>query len=314
MLVAGGAGFIGSHLCDVAVARGDDVVVVDNLVTGRRENLDALAGHERASFVEHDVCLPLPDLGRFDAVLDLACPASPDDFGRIPLEILDVSSRGTWNLLDLACEQGARFLMASTSEVYGDPIVHPQPESYWGNVDPNGPRSCYDEAKRFSEALTLAHHRTRGTDVRIVRIFNTYGERMRPEDGRVVTNFIVQALRGEPITVYGDGKQTRSFCYVADEVAGLLALLASDLQGPVNIGNPYEISMIELAEHVKAATGSASPIELRALPHERTGDPARRQPDITLARTRLGWEPTTSLEEGLARTAAWVAREIGLDA
>jgi nucleoside-diphosphate-sugar epimerase len=311
VLVAGGAGFIGSHLVDALLARGDEVVAVDNLATGRVENLaDALAAG--ATFVEHDVVRPLPDLGRFDAVLDLACPASPDDFARMPLEILDVSSRGTWQLLDLAHAQRARFLMASTSEIYGDPLVHPQPESYWGNADPNGPRSCYDEGKRFAEALCFAHHRTKGTDIRIVRIFNTYGERMRPEDGRVVTNFVVQALRGQPITVFGDGTQTRSFCYVADEVAGLLALLDGDVIGPVNVGDPSELTMLELAELVKQAVGSDSPVELHPLPYERTGDPARRRPDITLARTRLGWEPRTPFVEGLARTAAWIADQLGI--
>ncbi len=305
VLVAGGAGFIGSHLCDALVARGDDVVAVDNLLTGRRENVGSLLGHERFALVERDVTEPLtgsPEFEeRFDAVLDLASPASPDDFANLPLEILAVGSTGTRNLLDLACEQGSRFLLASTSEVYGDPLVHPQTEDYLGNVDPVGPRSCYDEAKRFAEALTVAYRRVRGADTRIARIFNTYGERMRPDDGRVLTNFIVQALAGEPMTLYGDGSQSRSFCYVADEVAGLLAVLDGDVPGPVNVGNPDERTIREIAELVRELTGSTSEIIEVSLPEERFGDPRRRCPDITLARDRLEWEPTTPLRLGLQR-------------
>ena len=305
VLVAGGAGFIGSHLSDALVERGDTVVAVDNLLTGRRENVGSLLGHERFALVERDVTEPLtgsPEFEeRFDAVLDLASPASPDDFANLPLEILAVGSTGTRNLLDLACKQGSRFLLASTSEVYGDPLVHPQTEDYLGNVDPVGPRSCYDEAKRFAEALTVAYRRVRGADTRIARIFNTYGERMRPDDGRVLTNFIVQALAGEPMTLYGDGSQSRSFCYVADEVAGLLAVLDGDVPGPVNVGNPDERTIREIAELVRELTGSTSEIIEVSLPEERFGDPRRRCPDITLARDRLEWEPTTPLRLGLQR-------------
>ena len=303
--MAGGAGFIGSHLCDALVARGDEVIAVDNLLTGRLQNVAHLNGHERFSLIEHDITIPIVGAdwldGPVDAVLDLASPASPDDFATLPLEILAVGSTGTRNLLDLACEQGSRFLLASTSEVYGDPLVHPQTEDYLGNVDPVGPRSCYDEAKRFAEALTVAYRRVRGTDTRIARIFNTYGERMRPDDGRVLTNFIVQALAGEPMTLYGDGSQSRSFCYVADEVAGLLAVLDGDVPGPVNIGNPDERTIRETAELVRELTGSTSEIIEVSLPEERFGDPRRRCPDITLARNRLEWEPTTPLRLGLQR-------------
>ena len=305
VVVAGGAGFIGSHLCDALVARGDEVIAVDNLLTGRLQNVAHLNGHERFSLIEHDITIPIVGAdwldGPVDAVLDLASPASPDDFATLPLEILAVGSTGTRNLLDLACEQGSRFLLASTSEVYGDPLVHPQTEDYLGNVDPVGPRSCYDEAKRFAEALTVAYRRVRGTDTRIARIFNTYGERMRPDDGRVLTNFIVQALAGEPMTLYGDGSQSRSFCYVADEVAGLLAVLDGDVPGPVNIGNPDERTIRETAELVRELTGSTSEIIEVSLPEERFGDPRRRCPDITLARNRLEWEPTTPLRLGLQR-------------
>jgi nucleoside-diphosphate-sugar epimerase len=303
--VAGGAGFIGSHLCDALVARGDEVIAVDNLLTGRLQNVAHLNGHERFSLIEHDITIPIVGAdwldGPVDAVLDLASPASPDDFATLPLEILAVGSTGTRNLLDLAYEQGSRFLLASTSEVYGDPLVHPQTEDYLGNVDPVGPRSCYDEAKRFAEALTVAYRRVRGTDTRIARIFNTYGERMRPDDGRVLTNFIVQALAGEPMTLYGDGSQSRSFCYVADEVAGLLAVLDGDVPGPVNVGNPDERTIRETAELVRELTGSTSEIIAVPLPEERLGDPRRRCPDITLARNRLEWEPTTPLRLGLQR-------------
>ena len=303
--MAGGAGFIGSHLCDALVARGDEVIAVDNLLTGRLQNVAHLNGHERFSLIEHDITIPIVGAdwldGPVDAVLDLASPASPDDFATLPLEILAVGSTGTRNLLDLAYEQGSRFLLASTSEVYGDPLVHPQTEDYLGNVDPVGPRSCYDEAKRFSEALTVAYRRVRGTDTRIARIFNTYGERMRPDDGRVLTNFIVQALAGEPMTLYGDGSQSRSFCYVADEVAGLLAVLDGDVPGPVNVGNPDERTIRETAELVRELTGSTSEIIAVPLPEERLGDPRRRCPDITLARNRLEWEPTTPLRLGLQR-------------
>ena len=305
VLVAGGAGFIGSHVADALLARADEVVAIDNLSTGRASNVAHLANHPKFTLVEHDVTLPLPQhpvfADRFDAVMDLASPASPHDFKTMPLEILAVGSTGTRNLLDLAVSHRATFFLASTSEVYGDPLVHPQPETYWGNVSSIGPRSCYDEAKRFSEALTMAYHRVHDVDVRIVRIFNTYGERMRPGDGRVVNTFIEQALRGEPITLHGDGLQTRSFCHVEDEVRGIIALLDSDVSEPVNIGNPNEFTMEKLAELVLAITGSSSKIVRVPLPDEREGDPHRRCPDITLARDLLGWEPRISLNEGLPR-------------
>ena len=305
VLLAGGAGFIGSHVADALLGRADEVVAIDNLSTGRASNVAHLANHPKFTLVEHDVTLPLPQhpvfADRFDAVMDLASPASPNDFKTMPLEILAVGSTGTRNLLDLAVAHRARFFLASTSEVYGDPLVHPQPESYWGNVSSIGPRSCYDEAKRFSEALTMAYHRVHGVDVRIVRIFNTYGERMRPGDGRVVNTFIEQALRGEPITLHGDGLQTRSFCHVEDEVRGIVALLDSTVTQPVNIGNPNEFTMEKLAELVLAITGSSSEIVRVPLPDEREGDPHQRCPDITLAQDLLGWEPRISLSEGLPR-------------
>lgn len=305
VLVAGGSGFIGSHLCEALLARGDGVVAVDNFVTGKPENVAHLMQNPEFSLVEHDVTVPLIDEKEldkpFDAVLDFASPASPDDFARIPLEILEVGSTGTRNLLDLAVKHGARFMLASTSEVYGDPLIHPQTEDYWGNVDPVGPRSCYDEAKRFSEALTMAYHRVHKIDVRIARIFNTYGPRMQPDDGRVLTNFIIQALAGKPVTLYGDGSRTRSFCYVDDEVAGLLAVLDSDLEGPVNVGNPTEVTVREVAELVKLLTGSESLIVEIPLPAERAGDPQRRRPDITRINKTLGWQPTEPLSKGLQK-------------
>jgi dTDP-glucose 4,6-dehydratase len=312
VVVAGGAGFIGSGLCEALVARGDDVTAVDNLSTGRRENLADLDGHERFRLVEHDVCLPVPVDGPLDVVYDLASPASPDDFTRIPLEILAVGSAGTGHLLDLARARGAQFVLASTSEVYGDPLVHPQVETYWGNVDPVGPRSCYDEAKRFSEALTVAYGRVHGLDVRIARIFNTYGPRLRLDDGRVVTNLIVQALTGQPLTLYGDGTQTRSFCYVDDEVSGLLAVAdhPGPVPGPVNIGNPHEITVADLAAAILAVTGSSSPVVRVPLPAGRAGDPARRRPDVTLARELLGWEPKISLRQGLVLTVEALRHEL----
>jgi len=299
VLVAGGGGFIGSHLTDHLTARGDEVVVIDDFSTGRRSNLAHLAADGRVTVVEHDVTIRLPDLGAFDAVANLASPASPDDFARIPLAILEVGSMGTRRLVDLALRSDARFLQASTSEVYGDPEVHPQPEDYLGRVDPIGPRSCYDEAKRFGEALVMAHHRVHGTDVGIARIFNTYGERMAPADGRVVNTFIAQALRGEPLSVHGDGSQTRSFCHVSDQVTGLMALLDHTATGPVNIGNPVEFTVLALADLVIEMTGSNSRIESVAVPVGRTGDPAQRCPDISTARSLLGWEPTVTLREGL---------------
>ena len=305
ILLAGGAGFIGSHIADALLARGDEVVAVDNFATGRPENVAHLSGNAKFTLIEHDITLPWPAhqslAAKFDAVLDYASPASPNDFATMPLEILAVGSTGTRNLLDRAKADGAVFFLTSTSEVYGDPLVHPQPETYWGNVSSIGPRSCYDEAKRFSEALTMAYHRVHGVDVRIVRIFNTYGERMRPNDGRVVNTFVVQALRGEPLTLHGDGSQTRSFCHVSDEVRGLMALLDSDYNLPVNVGNPDEFTMRELAELVIELTGSSSDIISVELPPERDGDPLQRKPDITLAKNLLGWEPSISLRDGLHR-------------
>ena len=305
ILLAGGAGFIGSHIADALLARGDEVVAIDNFATGRPENVAHLSGNAKFTLVEHDITLPWPAhnalAAKFDAVLDYASPASPNDFATMPLEILAVGSTGTRNLLDRAKADGAVFFLTSTSEVYGDPLVHPQPETYWGNVSSIGPRSCYDEAKRFSEALTMAYHRVHGVDVRIVRIFNTYGERIRPNDGRVVNTFVVQALRGEPLTLHGDGSQTRSFCHVSDEVRGLMALLDSEYNLPVNVGNPDEFTMRELAELVIELTGSSSDIISVELPPERDGDPLQRKPDITLAKNLLGWEPSISLREGLHR-------------
>lgn len=308
VVVAGGAGFLGSHLCDRLLGRGDEVIVVDNFCTGRAANIAHLVGHPGFSFVEADVCKrPLRIDGRVDAVMNLASPASPKDYFAMPIATLDVGSIGTKNLLDLALAHGARFFMASTSEVYGDPVEHPQTEGYWGNVNPVGVRSVYDEAKRFAEAVTMAYHRTHGLDVRIVRIFNTYGPRMKADDGRVVTNFVVQALEGRPITIYGDGSQTRSFCYVSDEVDGFLRLLDGPLTGPVNIGNPGEFTMIELAELVIELTGSTSPLIFEPLPAD---DPQQRQPDITVARDQLGWSPAVDLRTGLAHTIEWFRTEL----
>ncbi|HYN31204.1 MAG TPA: UDP-glucuronic acid decarboxylase family protein [Ilumatobacteraceae bacterium] len=311
VVVAGGAGFLGSHLCDALLDRGDEVVCVDNLVTGSALNVAHLLGRADFALVDHDVTRAFDALdlgGPIDAVMNLASPASPKDYLALPIETLDVGSIGTRQLLELARRHDARFFMASTSEVYGDPLVHPQTESYWGHVNPIGERSVYDEAKRFSEALTVAYRRTYGLETRLVRIFNTYGPRMQVDDGRVVSNFIVQALRGEPLTIYGDGSQTRSFCYVADEVRGFLALLDSHEPGPVNIGNPVEFTMLELADLVVELTGSAGGLEHRPLPSD---DPRQRQPDITLARDRLGWEPNVDLRTGLGLTIPYFAGQLG---
>jgi dTDP-glucose 4,6-dehydratase len=302
VVVAGGAGFLGSHLCERLVARGDEVVCVDDLSTGSEGNLVHLEGEPRFSLVVADVSTAVPVEGSVDAVCNLASPASPPAYLERPLETLAVGSEGTRRLLELAERSAARFVLASTSEVYGDPEVNPQPESYRGNVDPVGPRSVYDEAKRFAEALTMASHRARGVDVGIARIFNTYGPRLSPGDGRVVSNFCMQALGGAPLTVYGDGTQTRSLCYVDDLVGGLIALLDARITGPVNIGNPDERTVAELAAKVLEVTGSSSLIEHRPLPVD---DPRRRCPDITLARSELGWAPEVSLDEGLDRTVAW---------
>jgi dTDP-glucose 4,6-dehydratase len=302
VLVAGGAGFIGSHLVDRLIERGDDVVIVDDLSTGSSANAP---DHDRCTLVVGDITDAAVATGldrwSFDAVLHLASPASPPAYLARPIETLDVGSIGTRHLLELAQRHDARFLLASTSEVYGDPLEHPQTETYHGNVNPVGERSCYDEAKRFAEALTVAYRDARGVDVRIARIFNTYGPRMQPDDGRVVTNFVHQALAGEPLTLYGDGSQTRSFCHVDDLVDGLVALLDSDVTDPVNLGNPAEISVAEFARLVVELTGSASPVEHRPLPSD---DPRVRQPDISRARTSLGWEPRIGLRAGLERTIA----------
>lgn len=299
VVVAGGAGFLGSHLCDALLDRGDSVVCLDSFITGSPDNVEHLRGRDDFELIKHDVTESIVVDGAVDAVMNLASPASPKDYYELPIETLDVGSIGTRNLLELARHHDARFFMASTSEVYGDPSVHPQTEDYWGNVNPIGPRSMYDEAKRFSEALTFAYHRAHGVPIRVVRIFNTYGPRMQPDDGRVVSNFVTQALRGEPLTIYGDGTQTRSFCYVDDEIRGFLALLDSDEIGPVNIGNPGEFTMLELAELVTELTASAAGIVFEPLPSD---DPKQRQPDITIARERLGWEPTVDLRTGLGRT------------
>jgi dTDP-glucose 4,6-dehydratase len=299
LVITGAAGFLASHLTDRFLEAGDEVIGIDNLLTGRMENLAHLEGHHGFRFIRHDVSAPFDIEGQVDGVLHFASAASPPDYQAHPIETLRVGSEGTRHGLELARQKGARFFLASTSEVYGDPLVNPQPESYWGNVSSIGPRSMYDEAKRFAEAMTMAYHRTHGVDTRIVRIFNTYGPRMRPQDGRVVSNFLVQALRGAPLTVYGDGSQTRSFCYVSDEVEGIYRLFHSDRIMPTNIGNPVEFTMLELAEAVLAETGSSSPIEYRALPGD---DPKVRQPDITVAREILGWEPKVPLREGLARS------------
>ena len=315
VVVAGGAGFIGSHLCDHLVRRGR-VIALDNCCTGRPRNIAHLDGHDRFAFVNGDVVDPgaiaaverVAAGGSIDAVLHLASPASPPEYLSRPIETLEAGSTGTRHLLELAERHSARFLLTSTSEVYGDPLVHPQTEQYWGNVNPIGPRSVYDEAKRFSESLAMAFHRARGIDIRIARIFNTYGPRMRAADGRVITNFVDQAIRGEPITIYGDGQQTRSFCFVDDQVRGLLALLDEPVHGdvalPVNIGNPVEFTVQELASLVIELTGSSSVIVSRPLPED---DPRLRRPDISRAAARLGWSPDVDLLDGLKRTIEWFA-------
>jgi dTDP-glucose 4,6-dehydratase len=308
-VVTGGAGFLGSHLCEALLDRGDEVVAIDNLVTGSVDNIEHLFTRAGFTFVAHDVSTYVWVPGPVDVVLHFASPASPVDYLVIPIQTLKVGSLGTHNCLGLAKSKGARFLLASTSEVYGDPQVHPQPEGYWGHVNPVGPRGVYDEAKRFAEAMTMAYHRYHGLEVRIVRIFNSFGEHMRANDGRVVSNFLVQALQGKPLTVYGDGSQTRSFCYVDDQVRGILALLDADLTGPINIGNPAEFSVAGLARLVLDVTGSASEVVHEPLPVD---DPRHRQPDITLAREQLGWEPVVPLREGLERTADWFRRSLGL--
>jgi len=299
ILVTGAAGFLGSHLSDRLLAEGHSVVGMDNFLTGHPDNIAHLVGNPRFEFVQHDVTNFVYVEGALDGVFHFASPASPIDYLEKPIQTLKVGSLGTHKTLGLAKAKGARFLLASTSEVYGDPQVHPQPESYWGHVNPIGPRGVYDEAKRFAEAMTMAYHRYHGVDTRIVRIFNTYGPRMRPNDGRVVSNFIVQALRGQPLTLYGDGSQTRSFCFVSDLIDGIYRLFQSDRSDPVNIGNPGEFTVRQLAERIIELTRSTSEIVMHPLPED---DPKVRKPDITRARERLGWEPCVQLEEGLRRT------------
>ena len=302
VVVTGGAGFLGSHLCDAILARGDSAVCVDNLATGRPDNVAHLMDSPGFTFVEADVSLAFDVPGPVDAVAHLASPASPPEYLRLPLETLAVGSRGTENALRLAHQHGARFVLASTSEVYGDPAVHPQSEDYWGNVNPVGPRSVYDEAKRFAEALTRAYRDTKDVNAGIIRIFNTYGPRMNAQDGRIVTNFITQALNGDPLTIYGDGSQTRSFCYVDDLIRGIVGMIDSAEAGPVNLGNPEEFTVTEFARLVLRLTGSDSPVEHLPLPVD---DPTRRCPVITRASQALGWQPQVRVEDGIRRTIEW---------
>lgn len=309
VLITGGAGFIGSHLADRFLAEGHQVIVMDNLLTGDAANIAHLFGRDDFRFVKHDVTNYIYVDGPLDAVLHFASPASPVDYMRLPIQTLKVGALGTHKALGLALAKKARFLLASTSEVYGDPLVHPQVEDYWGNVNPVGLRGVYDEAKRFAEAMTMAYHRYHGVDTRIVRIFNTFGPRMRLDDGRAVPNFMTQALRGEPITVYGDGSQTRSLIYVSDEIEGIHRLLLSDVTDPVNVGNPQEMTIKELAETIRDLAGSTSAITYHPLPQD---DPKVRQPDITRARTLLGWEPSVPVREGLRRTIEDFRQRLGL--
>jgi dTDP-glucose 4,6-dehydratase len=308
VLITGAAGFLGSHLTDRFLADGHTVVGLDNFITGHPDNIAHLMGNERYSFIRHNISEYTYVGGELDGVLHFASPASPIDYLELPIQTLKVGSLGTHNALGIALAKKARFFLASTSEVYGDPLVHPQPESYWGNVNPIGPRGVYDEAKRFAEAITMAYHRFHGVDTRIVRIFNTYGPRMRPRDGRVVSNFIVQALNNEPITIYGDGSQTRSFCYVADEVEGIYRLFMNGDSSPTNIGNPVEYTVKQLAEIVVELTGTKSPIVYKELPED---DPKVRQPDITRARAMLGWEPKVDVRDGVARTIEFFKTLVG---
>lgn len=309
ILITGGAGFIGSHLCEHFLEEGHTVVVMDNLLTGRISNIQSLFTNDRFSFIKQDVTNYIHLSGPLDAILHFASPASPVDYANHPIATMKVGALGTHKALGLAKEKGARFLLASTSEVYGDPEINPQTETYWGHVNPIGPRSVYDEAKRFAEALTMAYHRTHGVNVRIVRIFNTYGERMRTEDGRAVPNFVTQALKGEPLTVYGDGSQTRSLCYVKDLVKGIAKLLISSVETPVNIGNPHELTIKQIAELILRLTGSPSKIIFSPLPKD---DPKQRRPDIRLAQKELGWEPKIPVEEGLLKTIAYFKEELRL--
>ena len=306
-VVTGAAGFLGSHLCDYLVAKGHSVIGLDNLITGSTKNIEHLAGNEKFKFIKHDVTEYIYVTGPVDAVLHFASPASPIDYLEYPIQTLKVGALGTHKALGLARDKEARFLLASSSEVYGDPLVHPQREEYWGNVNPVGPRGVYDEAKRFAEAMSFAYHRTHGTDTKIARIFNTYGPRMRSGDGRVVPNFIMQALTGKPLTVYGDGKQTRSFCFVSDLMDGIHRLLVSDVNEPVNIGNPVEMTIMDFAAKIIDLTGGRSDIVFERLPID---DPKVRQPDITRARDLLGWEPRVSLGEGLGHTIEYFKKTL----
>ncbi len=308
VLLAGGAGFIGSHLCERLLGQNDEVVCVDDLSSGRMENLTKAIGRSGFSFVAHDVTEELPDLGAVDIVMNLASPASPRDYMDHPIKTLEVGSLGTKRLLDYARKVQARFLLTSTSEVYGDPSVHPQVETYWGNVNPVGPRAVYDEAKRYAEAITFSYAREFDLEVRVARIFNTYGPRIRPTDGRVVSNFICQALANKDLTIYGDGSQTRSLCYVHDQVEGLIALSSSSYSGPVNIGNPDEITVSDLAQLIIKLVGSSSGLKYVDLPQD---DPTRRCPNIELAVRELGWKPKTTLQDGLSRTIDWIRQELG---
>lgn len=298
-LITGGAGFIGSHFCDFLLGKGNKAICVDNFLTSKPRNIAHLKNNRDFVFIEHDIIQPLDIDEKVDYVLHLACPPSPIDFAKIPIKIIEVGSFGTYNALNIAKKHNSVFLLASTSEVYGDPLVHPQPETYWGNVNPIGPRGCYDEAKRFSEAMTMAFHRVYKMDTKIARIFNTYGPRMREEDGRVVPAFITEALANKPITVFGDGKQTRSFCYVTDLVEGMHRLALSKTNEPVNIGNPIEMTILDFAKKVIEVTKSKSQIVFKQLPKD---DPKTRQPDITKAKKELGWEPKVSLQDGLKKT------------
>ncbi len=308
VLITGAAGFLGSHLADRFLAEGHEVVGMDNFITGSPDNISHLLGNEAFTFYRYDVTEFIYVEGGLDGILHFASPASPIDYLKLPIQTLKVGSLGTHKALGLAKAKGARFLIASTSEVYGDPAVHPQPESYWGNVNPVGPRGVYDEAKRFAEAMTMAYHRYHGVDTRIVRIFNTYGPRMRKHDGRVVSNFIVQALSGQPLTIYGDGSQTRSFCYVDDLIEGIYRLFNSDCSEPVNIGNPTEYTIKQLAELVVQLTGSAAGVNYELLPED---DPKVRQPDISTARELLGWEPAVDVRDGLQKTIEYFSRVLG---
>jgi len=302
IVVLGASGFLGSHLCDELIARGDDVVGIDDLSSGTGANLKALESEPRFTFLKGDIAEGIPVRGTVDAVMNFASPASPPRYLEMPIQTLRTGSQGTDNALQFALENNARFIMASTSEVYGDPTISPQVETYWGNVNSIGERSCYDEAKRYAEALCMAYWREHQANIGIVRIFNTYGPRLDPTDGRVVSNFVCQAIQGQDLTVYGDGSQTRSFCYVDDEIRGILALLDSNERGPINIGNPVEFTMLELSELVLELTGSRSQLVYKVLPSD---DPLQRCPDISLARELLGWEPTVDLRDGLMRTISW---------